>query len=79
VALARISRSSAREEKAKRVSKNAGASLVDLGDGVSRRVPFEDEHHQRRHDPMLQTGVKEGEERPGPRYRRRSPNFTGVT
>ena len=34
------------------VKKNAGASLIDLGDGVlSRRVPFEDERHRRRHDP----------------------------
>ena len=31
---------------------NAGASLVDLGDGVlARRVPLEDERDRRRHDP----------------------------
>ena len=31
-------------------SSNAGASLVDLGDGVlARRVPLEDERHRRRH------------------------------
>ena len=33
------------------VQKNAGASLVDLGDGVlARRVPLEDERDRRRHD-----------------------------
>ena len=34
------------------VRQNAGASLVDLGDGVlARRVPLEDERDRRRHDP----------------------------
>ena len=42
------------------VKKNAGASLVDLGDGVlARRVPLEDERDRRRHAADAHAGVRE--------------------
>ena len=42
----------AAKERSPVVRRNAGASLIDLGDGVlCRRVPLEDERDRRRHHP----------------------------
>ena len=59
------------KERTAVVRRNAGASLIDLGDErARRRVPLEDERDRRRHDPDA-PGGRQGSRRAIPRARRR--------